>query len=109
MFGSVTRRNTCQPLAPSASAASSVFRCTLLMASAVRRTAGGTAYQRFGLDAIELGDGTYYSPRRVGARGVPGSHCTYFSPISDCGRMRHFASPRNGPNRSSIVICTRAR
>jgi hypothetical protein len=39
----------------------------------------------------------------------PGSHCTNFSPIRLCGRIRHLASARNGANRSSIFICTRAR
>ena len=29
-----------------------------------------------------------------GARGWVGEHSTYFSPISDCGRMRHDASER---------------
>ena len=37
---------------------------------------------------------------------LPGSHSTNFSPISDCGRIVHFAFSRNGAKPGSSISST---
>ena len=44
----------------------------------------------------------------AGLAAVPGLHSTNFSPISDCGRMVHFASAWNGVKRASSICRTTA-
>ncbi len=41
-----------------------------------------------------------------GARGCVGSHSTYFSPSSDCGRIRQEASVRKFLKPSSVMLRT---